>query len=322
MAEEPYFEENPSGGYTQVAPPSNGGIQPYQGGISNDMLAYVMGQGSGREQESRGMQLLMQQQERQAAQYGAQSRLYGIPGDMAQHVSVRVNPRRSGLGASNLGMDSWARARGLQNDTQSYGKAANHFWGMESDRLAATQQALVRGGFLKGKDVAVLGRHDPAGRDHAAWTGALEMAARRGVEVFSMLDELAQTGHWDDELDAMGGGGGASGPKPPRRPDVQLMSGADAEKLADEIGQSLIGRKLSDNEKRRVVRALHSTQRSEQSSAIDVAMTEAGGGTQVNPTTPQTVIENEIRGDLKTEVQGAEALGAFDKLLGMIGGGN
>lgn len=258
--------------------------------------------------------------EQQQSRFSAQNRLFGTQPDIARHISVKVDPVKSGLGTSDLGMDSWARQRGF-GSTHKFGAASNQFYDMDERRLAATQQALIRGGFLKGDDIAAVGIRDPAGRDHKAWQMALEQAARLDKEVFSMLGELGETGAWDEELAKLGGAGGGGPVR--RRPDIQLMSAADAEQLANDIGQELIGRKLNDEERQKIVRKLHSTQRSEQSAAIDVAMSETGGGTSTQPTSAQTVVENALRTDdaLNTEVQGAEALGAFDQLTKMLGAG-
>jgi hypothetical protein len=265
------------------------------------------------------------QQETLARRYGAQMSLvspgFSYNDGVLEHLTVRIDPSRSGLQnrynqnvgrGYKIGPDgkiTWESSEPMYN----IGRALNQWWEMPDESRANIQRLLVRAGLLDPEAVSGRwGRIDPGGRDHQAWAQVLTMAARTGKEVFSLLDEFAEGMSLEEAM-------AEAGPKPPRRPDIALLSPEDIEEAADELGQSLMGRKLSDSERSRVVGHLHDLQRRQQKAMIDVGMSETGGGEFVQPTSPEVAIKNKIKKDHAVEVQGTEQVRQFDALLQMFG---
>ena len=231
--------------------------------------------------------------------------------DAAENVYVNI----SGDGDDILGGAQTASNSqlGVVPGQTTLRAARDWWWNIDERQRAVWQRKLWAAGYMK-DEPAAWGKLDPFGRDFKAWENAVNNAARLETPVDILLEDLIN----QDARESLYGSGSGSGGR--RRPDIQLMGSGDASRLADEVGLELMGRELSREEKNRVIERLHAVQRSQQSAAIDVSATEAGGGTLTTPDSPRTVIESAIESDNPVEVKGKEQVDAFARFNQFFGG--
>jgi len=101
---------------------------------------------------------------------------------------------------------------------------------------------------------------------------------------------------------AKGRGGGG-------RAKIRLSPTEDIKKIADEAGQDVIGRGLTEPEAQKVVSARHSQERGSQTE----------GGRTEDPTSVESIAETQLRKDKPLEAEATDAMRLVSAFLGMAG---
>lgn len=175
--------------------------------------------------------------------------------------------------------------------------------------LGELHQLLLFSGFLElsADKLATFDWNETNDKGWKAWKDAVKFAANEGVPVMDYLQQRAAAALESGKLEGLLGAGDDSRPAP----RISLSDPAALRTVADRVGQAILGRKATDEEKADIIAAIHSAER------------EAGSVTEgavVDPN-PTARIEEQLRADNPVEAGGMDMFGAYQGLVEQLFGG-
>jgi len=190
------------------------------------------------------------------------------------------------------------------------GEELLRFHQMSREERAALQARLFAAGlysdsYYKAKNPKM---YQPGVADEDSYA-AYHKAVRRAVLSGSTIDEILGT--------AAEAGGGAGGTGATRAPlTISLTNPTDIHFVANKVGQTVLGRLLTDDELNSITKAFQGQEAASQRAAYN---TGAGGGTSTQAPSAQAFAEQQLKAQHPLEAQGNQFLDTFNSFLGLIG---
>jgi hypothetical protein len=244
-----------------------------------------------------------------ANSYDAQADIYGLGVQSSTPVRFRSTLARSGSRAELV--SSYDDPNAPRNATGTVGSQLQRLYQMGPQELAMWQRKLFEGGFyangMEWTDIipGVVDEQTDRAWYRATISAARSVAAGQNVSLEDVIDNSAMALNYQGS--GSGGGGGAAPYQPTR-----LSDPAGLRAMMDQISGSLIGRRLTDDEKAKLVAQIHGAE----TNFYGQVRGQASVLTDVNP---QAQIQESVEKDFKPEfdaTQVANTFGMFEQIIG------